>query len=80
MVCYHLLHKYSGDSHTNIAKAFGRKRGSALYFIHKCHDILSIPGSYGDFVEQYEQVEGSAAHFIAGLKRYNDAYIRAIGS
>ncbi|MEM9687109.1 MAG: hypothetical protein AAF934_09345 [Bacteroidota bacterium] len=80
MVCYHLLYKYVADSHAEIAKIFDKKRGSVLYFIHKCNDILSVPGSHRTFIEKYKQVESSAAHLIAGLNQYNALYFQTICS
>ena len=68
MACYHLLNKYTENSHSKIAETFGKKRGSALYFIHKCNSILSIPQFYPSFVEHYKSLESSTIHFISKLK------------
>ena len=68
MACYHLLNKYTENSHSKIAETFGKKRGSALYFIHKCNNILSIPQFYPSFIEKYRGLESSTIHFISKLK------------
>ncbi len=68
MACYHLLDKYTQNSHAKIAAIFGKKRNSALYFIHKCKNILSIAHCYPNFTEKYKAVENSTIHFITNLK------------
>jgi hypothetical protein len=68
MACYHLLNKYTENSHSKIAQTFGKKRGSAFYFIHKCNEILSMPQFYRSFIEKYRGLESSTIHFISKLK------------
>ena len=68
MACYHLLDKYTKNSHATIAEAFGKKRGSAFYYIHKCDEILSIPQYYRAFTDKYKLLESSTIDFIAKLK------------
>ncbi len=68
MACYHLLSKYTENSHSKIAETFDKKRGSALYFIHKCNSILSIPQFHRAFKEKYDGLESSTIHFISKLK------------
>lgn len=67
MVCYHLLDKYTHTSHARIAEVFGKKRGSAWYFINKCNEILTIPQYYPGFVQKYKAVESSTIHFMTTL-------------
>ncbi|MCB0374789.1 MAG: hypothetical protein KDD04_02610 [Sinomicrobium sp.] len=68
MACYHILSKYVKDSHSGIASAFGRKRSSVLYFIHKCNEILSLPENYKGFLEKYKALESATIRFITNLK------------
>ena len=68
MVCYHILSKYIKDSHSQIATAFDRKRGSVFYYIHKCEEILSLPEYYKDFLEKYKALESLTLSFISNLK------------
>ncbi len=67
MACYHLLSVYIKDSHSQIAKEFGRKRSSILYFIHKCDERLSLPENYKDFLKKYKTLESSIIQFITNL-------------
>ena len=68
MACYRILSQYAKDTHSQIATAFGRKRGSVFYYIHKCEEVLSLPKYYKDFVEKYKTLEARTLHFISNLK------------
>lgn len=68
MACYHLLDQYTQSSHSEIAKLLGRKRGSAIYFIQKCKERLSMPDNYRVFITKYKALEGNIICFIAKLK------------
>ena len=68
MACYHLLDKYTGSTHREIAKALGRKRGSAIYFIQKCSEILSIPNGHHAFVAKYKALDSNIIGFFSKLK------------
>ena len=67
MACYHILNGCIKDSHSRIAKAFGKKRGSIQYNIRKCQEILSLPENYKDFSQKYKTLESRIIQFITNL-------------
>lgn len=67
MACYHILNRCVKDSHSRIAKAFDKKRGSIQYNICKCHEILSLPENYKDFLQKYKTLESRTIQFITNL-------------
>lgn len=64
---YHLLRKYTPLSYRNIGCRFEQTKRNAIYYFHKCHDLLSLPKQYPDFTKKYTLLEERILDFMTQI-------------
>ena len=67
MACYHLVKKYTGATHSQLAQIFGKNRHHIMYFLNKCDDWLSLKKHYPHFAIKYADIEYAVQMTIAQL-------------
>lgn len=67
MICYYLLHTYSGLSYSRIGELFSRNKRHVLYFCNKCEQMLSLPRFYRSFASKYAMLDKLTFEFLLSL-------------